>query len=624
MNSLRDAALEWCLKRGFSIFPCKEKKPLTRNGFKDASKDPAQIKKWFAEYPQAQIGAPTGEVNHLLVVDVDGPQGEEWVRKQNWPQTFTVQTSPGHCQYWFRQPPGITTKCSAGVIAPEVDIRGDGGYVILPPSTHHETKQAYSPLSWDIPRADAPHSLVRFATATAISPPRSIEGDAIPQRKRHQTLLSFAGSLRARGLTTGSILADLHILNEQHARPPLADEELREIAKFVGSKPVGFPNQRIIETSAEQKAHAPEEVTLRDLPATALDGRLGEICQTRLGHFPLAYSWPAVLAVASALCSEREPGVHMNLFVALVGPVHSGKSQAINYATQALGLERPTLMDCAAGSAEALIRETAGAAGNPRLFSPDELGHTLEKMKIEHSSFSFVLNTAFYKSNFPVLMGKKERREFDCHLSILGGLRDESFQELFNAATVGGLYDRFLFGLCPGNFRCEYRPFEGPPEISRLRIVKIDPSIWKLKRDWEREYDFNPRISEIAIRCATICASFNGQPLLLPEHTDPHLELLRYQTRIREILRPNPGENFEARLAHKFLSYLARQNGRFVTRRELLRNTHAYDLGPSTADRALAVLIANGDVETVTTGRIKLLRLASENELPDGPDKGVA
>jgi hypothetical protein len=382
--------------------------------------------------------------------------------------------------------------------------------------------------------------------------------------------------------------------------------------------------KRQYETAKRVLEHPPEEVTLRDLPAASLDGRLGEICQTRLGRFPLAYSWPAVLAVGSALCSEREPGVRMNLFVALVGPLHSGKSQTIDYATQALGLERPTLMDCAAGSAEALIRETAGAAGNPRLFSPDELGHTLEKMKIERSSFCFLLNRAFYQKSFKVLMGRKETANFDCELSILGGLRDESFEDLFNAATVGGLYDRFLFGLCPGNFRCEYRPFEGPPEITRPKPVRIDPSVWQLKHSWEREYDFNPRISEIAIRSATICAAFDGKPVLLPEHTDPHLELIRYQTRIREILKPNPGENFEARLAHKFLSYLARKNGAFVSRRELLRNTHAYDLGPSIADRALAVLVANGDVETVTTGRIKLLRLASEKELPGEPDKGVA
>src|SRR5215472_6315945 len=188
MNSLRDAALEWCLKRGFSIFPCKEKIPLTgKGGFKHATKEEKQLREWWSRWPDAQIGVPCGAVNHLLVVDIDGPQGQEWVRKQNWPQTFTVETSPGHWQYWFRQPPGITTKCSARAIADEVDVRGDGGYVIAPPSIHHETKQAYAPLSWDTPRADAPHSLVRFVTAAASSSsPRSIEDDTIPEGKRHQ------------------------------------------------------------------------------------------------------------------------------------------------------------------------------------------------------------------------------------------------------------------------------------------------------------------------------------------------------------------------------------------------------------------------------------------------------
>ena len=100
----------------------------------------------------------------------------------------------------------------------------------------------------------------------------------------------------------------------------------------------------------------------------------------------------------------------------------------------------------------------------------------------------------------------------------------------------------------------------------------------------------------------------------------PHLALAQYQHRIREILKPNSGENFEGQLAHKFLDYLRRLNGAYASRRDMLRHTHAYDKGPSTADKALGVLIANGDVEETKVGRKTLLRIAPENEDGDLPE----
>jgi hypothetical protein len=376
---------------------------------------------------------------------------------------------------------------------------------------------------------------------------------------------------------------------------------------------------------AKELVANPPEILMRDIPDSVLDGRLGEICMSRMHRFPIAYAWPALLAVASALISERGPNVRTNLYSALVGPIHSGKSQAIDSATQSLGLRGPQLMETVAGSAEALIRETAGAAGNPRLFCPDELGHTLEKLKIERSSFSFVLNSAFYKTNFKVLMGKKETSQFNCHLSILGGLVEERFADLFNASTTAGLYDRFMFGLCPGNFRFDYRPFEGPSEITRQVAVRIHPQVWEAKSAWEsNDPQSNSRVFEIAVRTATICSSFDGKTLLNVDDLKPHFELAKYQHRIRAILKPNPGENFEGQLAHKFLNYLTRLKGGYASCRDMYRQTHAYDKGPSTADRALDILIANGDVEETKVGKKRLVRIALESESGDIPGEEIA
>jgi hypothetical protein len=247
-----DIALDWYLKRDLAIFPCKEKKPLIGTGFKAASKDPEQVKKWWTTWPAAQFGVPTGQLNNLLVVDIDGPKGQAWLAEQNWNTTFTVQTSPGHLQLWFIQPEGITTKCTAGQIAPEVDIRGDGGYVIGPFSFHHETKHAYTPLSFARNRIDAPPSLLELATSkNGDAPFAAFNGDGIPEGSRHQRMLQIAGSLRRQNLSTAAILDTLRISNQQYCKPPLEDAELERIAKDIGKKPVVTRGQQFAEACAE-------------------------------------------------------------------------------------------------------------------------------------------------------------------------------------------------------------------------------------------------------------------------------------------------------------------------------------------------------------------------------------
>lgn len=243
-----DIALQFYARRGLAIFPCAQKKPLTENGFKAATIDEASIRRWWTEHPKAQIGLPCGARNHLLVVDSDGPQGNEWVKGQNWPHTLTVETSPGRFQLYFRQPEGIVTKPSAGQVAPQVDVRGDGSYIIGAFSFHHRTRKPYT-IVRDIsgaketenpmlPWADAPASLLALVTANGAQP--SPGCDSIPQGKRHATLLSLAGSFRASGFSPETVLANLRIANTQQCRPPLPDAEVQHLAQFVGTKPAGF------------------------------------------------------------------------------------------------------------------------------------------------------------------------------------------------------------------------------------------------------------------------------------------------------------------------------------------------------------------------------------------------
>jgi len=146
------ARLVYYLQRGWPIFPCEVggKKPLTPHGFKDASTNYNQVKVWLEQFQLANWGVRCGDTSQggagLVVVDIDlksgGPATWEQLRKEHSEplETVTVRTGGGGSHLYFKYPTGHVIKSGTGVLGPGIDVRADGGYVILPPS---KTKQPY-------------------------------------------------------------------------------------------------------------------------------------------------------------------------------------------------------------------------------------------------------------------------------------------------------------------------------------------------------------------------------------------------------------------------------------------------------------------------------------------------
>lgn len=408
-----------------------------------------------------------------------------------------------------------------------------------------------------------------------------------------------------------------------HGNGESKPEELLEFVKELADEKTQREVEKLEREIAKSRAIVESEtlVALEDMPTSVLDGRLGEICETYMlsgNRFPVAYAWTALVAVASAIAPRYSAEQRLNLFAALVGPVHSGKSQAIYAAQKLIGIEPPTLISAMMGSAEALARRCKDALGAARLFSMDELGHMLDKSKIENASFPYILTRSFYESKFELHMGKKEVAEFNASLSILGGLVDIRFEDLFSHATTAGLYDRFLFGAHPGSFKFDYYPFEAGAQRFEPVAVGIHPEVWVEKSLWMREDpELEPRTVEIALRVATICASFDRRTLLTARDLAPAYEFAQYQKRVRRLLKPNEGENVEGKVTLKILAYLKRYNGKYVTRRKLLNDIGASRYGLSIADRALSIMNANGDIEITKKKRPVLVRLLLEEENDD-------
>jgi hypothetical protein len=133
MNNTLDHALALA-SRGIPVFPYDvDKRPLTPHGFQDATTDPEIISAWAELWPDALIGMPTGELSGIAVVDIDvreGKDGRAWLADHGHMLAGArrVKTRSGGLHVYFQHPPGL--RSSAGKIAPGVDVRAEGGYVV--------------------------------------------------------------------------------------------------------------------------------------------------------------------------------------------------------------------------------------------------------------------------------------------------------------------------------------------------------------------------------------------------------------------------------------------------------------------------------------------------------------
>jgi len=151
-NTLGKAAEDYA-KSGWFLFPLRprDKTPLTAHGLKDATNKVDVIRQWWSKTPEANIGLNCGK-SGIVVIDLD-KRGErdgcqEWETINHmqgpFPETSTSLTGGGGRHLLFKSPDGLSIKNSAGRLAPGIDVRGEGGYIVLPPSIHPSGK----PYQW--------------------------------------------------------------------------------------------------------------------------------------------------------------------------------------------------------------------------------------------------------------------------------------------------------------------------------------------------------------------------------------------------------------------------------------------------------------------------------------------
>lgn len=244
LSRLGSAALKYA-ERGLPVFPCDPggKKPLTRDGLHAASTQPEVVADFWRQFPAANIGLKCGKASKLLVLDIDGDEGFDGLRNLerqhgSLPATASVVTPRGGQHFYFRLPEGAHVRSSAGRLAPRVDVRAEGGYVIAPPSVGGNGR-AYQ---WDefIEPAPVPGWLLNATqgddrAGKAVPPETWLQmlRFGIGEGARNTNLTRLVGYLLAHDLHPRVVADVARLVNSSKCEPPLPDRDVDRIVESI-------------------------------------------------------------------------------------------------------------------------------------------------------------------------------------------------------------------------------------------------------------------------------------------------------------------------------------------------------------------------------------------------------
>lgn len=238
------SALKYATVLGWPVFPVKPraKEPLTEHGFKDATTDESQIREWWKKWPNANIGVPTGVKFDVLDEDPrhGGDESRERLEAQHGrlPDTVQQQTG-GDGRHYLWTPNGRPS----GVLAPGLDWKAKGGYIVVAPSIHPSGK----PYVWDGADKlenqkilDAP----AWLRSRAERKERKVEWKlpaVIPDGEKHYTITSLAGTLRQREVPLEAAYAACRALRFES---PVSDNDIRERVESIYSSACERPRPK--------------------------------------------------------------------------------------------------------------------------------------------------------------------------------------------------------------------------------------------------------------------------------------------------------------------------------------------------------------------------------------------
>ena len=538
-NVFLDAALYYA-GMGIAVFPCEpgRKTPACANGFHDATTDEATIRAWWAKNPRANVAMATGKASGMFVVDIDPRHGGDEsltdLTAEHGPLPDTAEAlTGGGGRHIFLAHPGGCVPCSQSEIAPGIDIKGDGGYVVMPPSIHPGGEAYAWEISSDIADvrpAACPDWLAALIRAGGAQTPqgrtsRPTDANVIPSGQRNNALASLAGGMRRMGMSQDEILAALQAANEARCNPPLPDREVEAIAASVARYEPDSVSVAMVENHYEQMfgPDEPEEPEECDKGQTAADpgpipedlfhvpGFVAEVMDFTLANAPypnVGLAFCGAMALQSYLCGRKvqtTDDLRPNIYLLALASSGTGKDfpRKVNSRVlfeighiSALGDKFAS----GQGIQDALLRSPA------MLFQNDEMDGVLRQINFDRDnkleSIPNILLTLYTSADavYPIRVkaGQKEASSIDQpYLTLFGTATPQYFYEsLSQRMLTNGLFARMMIidigkrgrGQKPGSARhlpeailqvarwwVEYQP--GKRAGGNLYQIHPDPSI---------------------------------------------------------------------------------------------------------------------------------------------------
>ena len=342
---------------GYRVFPCSPKgksgdagkvRPLTNNGFYDATTEAEQIEVWWDKWPDACIGLATVG---LLVVDIDG-ESNPWLADE--PEKAAslagvpLSLTPGGGKHFiYRRPEGKSWRCTVGKLAEKVDTRTDGGYIVVPPSRRADGAYRWAPdceLECTRDKLDLPPAWLIDALDEIESPgsrsPILTDGNSIPEGQRNNTLVSLAGTMRRVGMSYSEIAAALHIVNYERCKPPIHEKEVDGIAYRMSEKE---PDQFAVATAENwygqdrvprlaELLHSEEDPGPIPAELLSIPGFVNEVIEYCLATAPypdLTLAFAGALTLQGMLSGRKvrdQQGNYTNLYLIALASSGVGKN----------------------------------------------------------------------------------------------------------------------------------------------------------------------------------------------------------------------------------------------------------------------------------------------------------
>jgi len=492
-------------KLGFAVFPCKAKQkiPATQHGCLSASNDAAVVDKLF-KTSFFNIGLATGEPSGIWALDLDGDAGIEALvqlekRHGSLPTTLSQRTGGGGRQLFFRMN-GTPIKNRTKVNGLSIDVRGTGGYCVVPPSIHPNGKS----YEWEndpatTPVAVAPAWLVELVVGNGSDTPLNNGGDTPlmftvsggmiedlataagargptgPDDKgsRHDTALRLIGSAIGRGLDLVTV-AQQAVEWGRRCAPPLPDDEVLKIVSDLSQR-----QGAKIEATIRQEVEAaplPEPIPWPVLDEEAYYGISGEIVRQ---IEPESEADPvAVLVQLLAMFGNligRQPyyvvegtSHHANLFAVLVGSTARGRKgtsegrvRQILRSVDEDWVGSNIKTGCVSGEGivwnvrdpiwglnkkgETVLTDE-GISDKRLLIIEPEFAAVLRVCRRETNTLSPTLRSAWDSGILRTLAKNSPAKATDAHISIIGHITDsELHRSLTEIDGFNGFANRFLW-----------------------------------------------------------------------------------------------------------------------------------------------------------------------------------